>query len=90
MASISDAEMLGDPSNWPFYPFLPVKRSSRVAGELPECCTIFAGESKPKGPIKLVKKGMYSLPKDHAEFEELERYEYPNIEAIIADGWVVD
>lgn len=90
MPSISDAEMIGDPNNWPFYPLLPVKRSSRVPGEGPECCTIFAGESKPKGPIKLVKKGMYTLPKDPEEFLKLDRYEYPNIEAMIADGWEVD
>lgn len=81
---MTDKEMIENPLNWPRYPFLPVKRY-RKPGELADCRVIWVGAR-----TRLVEANLFALPKTKEDFLALPYTEYANIEAVLADGWVVD
>jgi hypothetical protein len=76
--------MIQNPTLWPRWPFLPVKRwvGHDLQCGLIEACT---------GRLTWVRiANLWGLPKTRAEFDALPKHEYPTPEALIADGWVVD
>lgn len=86
-----DREMILSPDKWPAWPALPIKRYS--GSRMPECCVIFAPREDAIGtPIKVYNANLYEL----ADLARSNRWpppvlkEYPNVGALLADGWVVD
>lgn len=83
----TDIHFMKNPANWPLWPVLPLKRSGQPRQELgflvaeevlidtPRVFRVFVGY-------------IYDLQtKTLAEFEKID---YPNAEAVSADGWIVD
>ncbi len=82
----SDAEFISDPALWPLWPYLPIKRYPE-GYHGPECCLLMATER----PWEVLFAAcVYNLPKTREEFLKTKKYTYPSVEALLADGWVVD
>lgn len=79
-----DKKMISNPLDWPSWPFLPIKRWQENASQL-ETALIYV-----KDPLRVVTGNLFHLPKDYEKFRELPAVEYDTIDAILADGWVVD
>jgi hypothetical protein len=79
---ISDKGFILDPNQWPSWPFLPLKRST---DHWPE--TGFMMEGK----FTIYVLNMFSLSSmNEVEFANCKKYEYPNVDALLADRWIVD
>jgi hypothetical protein len=72
-------EMLLHPEWWPLWPFLPLKRSKEGEREL----GVFYESTK--GKIEVIMSNVFA-----DDFCRAPRKEYPSIDALLADGWVVD
>lgn len=84
----TDLAMIIRPVSWPRWPVLPIKRS--VKGGFPQTATLFANG---KPIVYLV--GMYEMEATtentwDATLAQYDKKEYPDFEAILADGWRVD
>lgn len=85
---MTDLQLMKSPTEWPSWPFLPVKRW--VNNQI-ECCLMMAVENN----LTKVFKGLnlWHLPKDKTIKEIIEiaeSYDYVSYEAIISDGWEID
>lgn len=84
MSLKEEIDMIKEPKRWPYYPFLPVKR--RISRDMvPEVGVVYADD-----PTKVYQVGYYNLgtsPSDHRRYPHLQ---YPNVEAMVATGWIVD
>lgn len=82
-----ELNMMSNPGLWPRWPWLPMKR--RKVGDLPDTGLLHADAEAGK-PTKLYKGNLYEglgwFPRHDQAFWK----EYPNFDAIVADGWVVD
>ncbi len=79
---LDDAAMMRNQSSWPAWPVLPVKKYNKP-GEMPDVGTMFAGQTK------VFKCNMFDLSGTE-DLTKLDSFDYPSVEAIIADGWRVD
>lgn len=71
---------------WPHYPLLPIKR--HIADEDgPECCLLLA-TAEPWSTVYAC--NLFALPKTVSELRKMNKYTYPSVEALLADGWRVD
>ena len=84
MLELTDKEFIQKPDDWPYWPFLPVKRP-KDAG-FPEIGVILAIGGK-LSTVYLVNINADSLEE---RIKISERKEYPNVDAMLADGWIVD
>jgi len=81
-----DAEMICNPQFWPSFVVLPLKR--RNAFEERNLGLLF-DEPREAG-YRVFLTNMFMLPMPKEEFDKVERINYPSVEALLADGWVVD
>lgn len=86
MANLDNAKMIKDQDSWPQWPFLPVKRRA-VGGGFPETGLIAADPDYRKGIINVYKANLFNLPQDPTGVEKIT---YQTVDAVLADGWVVD
>jgi hypothetical protein len=91
---MEDREMILRPVEWPRWPTLPVKRF--VEHEL-KCGFIVAEHSDPAKPVTIYESSIYNLPNGCktwgdvlAGIPEEKRRRYDNVDAMLADGWMVD
>lgn len=83
MAKLTDVEFIKAEEKWPNWPYLPMKR--RRDGEEPEFGSIISGS------LFSIRKGYFrTLPKTLPELLALPTWEYGSIEAMLADGWLID
>jgi hypothetical protein len=85
---ISDKEFICDPSRWPQWPFLPMKRTLKDSS-WPECGFLFEG----KWIIYLYnifKLSTLSSEEAKKALMECTKYEYSDVDALLADGWIID
>jgi hypothetical protein len=89
---LSDREFILQPKLWPNYPLLPVKR---YVGNESECCFI-AAINLPK--IRVMGVNLFKFADyvksggEHFadEVNNCPKYDYNDVDAFLADGWVVD
>lgn len=84
---LSDREFILDPSRWPAWPALPLRRS--IAGRGPESGILMNG----KFTIYIV--NMFHLADmTPLQVEQVlascKKYEYASVDALLSDGWQVD
>lgn len=72
------------PPRWPMWPYLPVKKRSSKPGEGPECGTLFARSLDEKQPQPIIFDSIDSKNRTTVIAQ------YDSLEAMVADGWVVD
>lgn len=90
---MTDLEMMKRPSEWPKWPFLPVKRS-REEG-VPEVGMLVDSQSyslvdSQSYSTAVFLMDRYKLPVTKEWLKFATKIEYESYEAIIADGWVVN
>jgi len=81
-----DLRYLNDPGLWVMYPVLPVKKSSKDGG-WPKMGIVVDG-----GGSVVYEKNMFELVTGPImeQLKDSTKHEYPTMEALVADGWVVD
>lgn len=86
---MSHLEVMKGQDTWGLWPYLPIKR--HVNHEV-ECCLLWAYKTFVEGnpPIPVFGASVYRLPETSEKFLATKKYEYANLEAVVADGWVVD
>lgn len=92
----SDAAMIRNPDTWPSWPYLPMKKrdkNGRQWGSVEDKCggVLMATEETCKnGHPTIHHVYLFGLPKTREEFRAAPTTRYDSIEAILADGWVID
>lgn len=76
---VNDAEMIRRPHLWPCWPYLPVKNPRQQTDGWPKLGLIFTGM-----PTTVVLTDLISCDMD------AEKKQYETVEALVADGWMVD
>lgn len=79
-----DKTMIQSPDDWPIWPVLPLKRrSEHNKRDLAESSAFVYGDPPPDGePITIMLGVIYMEP--------LGQRTYPNVDALLDDGWTVD
>jgi len=78
-----DLTMLKNPSLWPCWPRLPLKRRSKNPAQLWDVGFVSDG----MGEARLFLANIYDKIENPTTVLQIE---YPSPEALLADGWVVD
>jgi len=88
--TMDDRGMILDPEFWPRWPLLPVKRYPKAGGM--ECGFLVAAENV-RWTVFL--ESIYGLAKYGQSLKEVaekipNKIEYADLDALLADGWIVD
>lgn len=81
--------------NWPRWPFCPVKRYNKKE-YLPECGIVtdiapLSDKQHPNGKCEPVVRILnLFIGWTGEEYNSAKKYEYESLDAMLADGWVVD
>lgn len=88
-----DSDMIDDPTKWPQWPWLPVKRfdtNNRL-----ECAVVYADDS-----TNVIFAGLFSIdeamepipsmPSLRRLKADVKQLKYPSVAALVADGWMAD
>ena len=78
-------EMIGSPGSWPQWPFLPIKRNPIIYPEK-DIGLIFDHP----GPIHVLLANLWDFRSIGFDRAKVEKLEYANADALLADGWQVD
>lgn len=82
--------MIRDQDKWPCWPYLPVKKAGKAhLGVEGKCLGLLLAteELVNQGKPTVYYVSLYDVPKDLASAP---KKEYPTVEALLDDGWVVD
>lgn len=83
----TEKEFMQNPSLWPRWPILPVKRSKdRKHGVLAE----FGMPDRPEIKPIIYLANLFDLSDKVTDFSKLPKLEYDTFDDLINDGWVVD
>lgn len=82
---IKDIEFIGNPTEWPRWPLLPVKKDDKEEFMGYKTGVIFA-----ENPTVVRLTNLFMLPPTREEFEQLPAETYPSVAAMVKDGWYVD
>jgi len=89
-----DAEMIRSYNRWPAWPMLPVKRRNNSLEDKNLGVLLsdqaHADAVKGKGKIIVYHVYLFLPPEGKAGWEAAPKTEYDTVEAMLADGWVVD
>lgn len=85
--NFDNKKMMMDPDSWPCWPYLPVKRKNYSLKDK-NLGLLTADGGKEEKTIYHVY--LFALPKTLQEFLNSPTTVYPNIDELLADGWVVD
>lgn len=77
----TDAEFIQHPGLWPMWPLLPLKRTRNTSSGLPETGVIIEEETK----FRVYHCSMFTTITPSTPHTD-----YPTVNALLADGWVVD
>lgn len=87
-----DKAFISNPDKWPYWPALPVKRYDKTKpGSFPECGLILA-DTLTRVYHNVSVFGLDEKPgKTWSEkLKDVPTTDYLNLDALLADGWVVD
>jgi hypothetical protein len=82
-----EVEYLTNEDHWQHWPYACIKRP-RGKGELAEVGLLRSDCMKPK--IKVFDANLFLQPMEESAFQATLKHEYKDINALLADGWVVD
>lgn len=82
-----DRGMILHPDLWPKWPYLPVKRHVYEDGNFK---TLETGIIFENTRFTVFIANLFMLPKTLKEFLKLPKYEYTNVDDMLADKWIVD
>lgn len=83
---VSDKEFIEDPSRWPYWPLLPVKK--RIEGGFPWQCGIIQAV---EGQLSTIVLDVTIWDKNLEEkIGSAEKKAYPSVDEMLADGWMCD
>jgi hypothetical protein len=89
-----DAGMIRQYDTWPRWPFLPLKRKNHNLKDKNLGVLLATQEHadavKGSGKFRVYHVYMFQPPKGKAEWDAAPRTEYDTVEAMLADGWIVD
>ena len=74
-------EMILDPDTWPRWPWLTVKKPAQTM------LTGLLCDEHLEGKMIIFHAYLYKMP---TTMEGVPTTEYPNVDAMLADGWVID
>ena len=81
-----DLAMMSDPSKWPYWPWLPMKRYVAEGQEM----AVLHADAFADQPNPLYKVNLFAI-KTYFPTEEMEKTQvYKNFDAMLVDGWKVD
>ena len=85
---MDDKQFILRPLEWPHWPFLPMKRYTK--GRQMETATLPAidGFYSYTGKMTLLLIPLFDIEKD--SLKSANKKEYDNVDALLADGWIVD
>lgn len=82
-------EMLSDPSTWPAWPVLPLKKYGAKDALFPYTCGVVIDSEDVRSTVFI--ENMYMLPRSLAKIKEnVKANKYKNCEDIVKAGWLVD
>lgn len=84
--TFDDAAMMRNPKKWPSWPYLPVKHLNHDLKDK-NLGLLFANENCRWTVFHVY---LFRLPKTIGEFMSSPKTEYGSLEALLADGWIVD
>lgn len=84
-----DRAFIEDPDNWPQWPLLPMKRID--SNQRLECAFIVSGDSG----VKLYRGNIFAIYERPGntlaeKLTDVPIYKYESVDALLADGWVID
>lgn len=90
MAAFNDKAMILDPNKWPSWPFLPLKKGSYPSLENKRLGVLYHSPVWSDGKVHVVHIYMFAPPKTAAELHASPATVYDSVDAMLADGWIVD
>jgi hypothetical protein len=88
VALMSDLEFMKATRDWPLWPYLPVKKPP--CPELGSTSGLLWAYDVDRGRVIIYGAFIYKMPPTRDDFLATKFKEYPSLEAMAADGWVVD
>jgi hypothetical protein len=93
MTDVKSLDFINDSSLWPRWPLLTVKRYPR-AGEIECGLMIDSDDDAERWTVFIfnlwILSGSVDLKALIIDNPEVKRFNYPNVNALLADGWEVD
>jgi hypothetical protein len=87
----TEKELIQDVDRWPNWPVLPVKNHKMVGpGSFPECGIIHARDVQRGGKVTVYMVNLFMLPLTEEQIKALQKFEYEDLDAMLAAGWVGD
>lgn len=83
---VEDLAMLKKPAQWPMWPMLPLKRRSKIIGELPDSGVLL----DLRNAIRVYLENIYSLKTSDKTIAETPFKEYTSFDELLDDGWEID
>lgn len=89
MSTHDDRSLILNVSSWPRWPYLPMKRRAKTTGEWPDLAVLFDRHPPDRSgalmfPVTLHIEYIAGRP------VQQQSKSYDDVEAILADGWIVD
>lgn len=81
----NEIDMINDPKKWPMWPFLPLKKHGQT-GFL--SCAVLIEQKRENNEIKIF-KGV-TIYDNIEKIKSSESETFPNTEALVDAGWMVD
>jgi hypothetical protein len=85
---VKDYDLIIEPLKWLNWPYLPMKKQK--VGALIDCGFIIAGSKSGKALCTVIKSNFHTMPFLYEDFEALPKIVYPDIKAMLDDGWEID
>lgn len=83
---MTDKEMMLNPTAWPGWPYLAVKRDKNNYLE----CGFMIAVKGYETTVFLMNIWDFCTQKERPKFEDIPHANYKNIDELMADGWIVD
>lgn len=90
MPTMSDKAMIQDPNKWPAWPFLPLKKGSYPSIEDKRLGVLYHSPTWSDGKVHVIHCYLFAPPKTREELHATPSTVYESVDALLADGWVVD
>ncbi len=91
----TDKQFIESSGHWPGWPFLPLKRDRKKypehTGMLVDVQRISETFDKNHSSLRTILfASIYAVAAGEVDLKSVKKQEYPSIDAMLADGWMVD
>lgn len=84
---LDDRAFISDPNRWPCWPLLPIKRGNQQLNDK-NLGVLF--DTDPKKGYRVYHCYLFDLPMPQKQFAQVPHTDYATVDALLADGWMVD